>query len=128
MHIKKEFAIAISLAVIFAFLTFQLGILVGLSKARFVSRFGDNYMRHVPGGHGIVGKVISANGTDYIITDKNNVEKIITVSSTTIITKQRQKATVTVNDFVAVIGEPDEQGKVVAKFIRIMPPPYDKKD
>lgn len=129
--INRKDIYKIGVAVIIAFAVFESGVFVGLHQARFMNHFGDNYMKNIPGGHGAIGKVISVASSTLVVSDAN-VEKIITITPDTKIARQRDAATTTdikVGDLVVVIGEPDETGKVNARFIRLMPPmPYAKKN
>lgn len=127
IHRKDIYKIGI--AVIIAFALFQTGVFVGMHQARFMNHFGDNYMKNIPGGHGAIGKVISIASSTIVVSDAN-VEKIVSITPETKIAKRRDAATTTdikVGDFIVVIGEPNENGKVNARFIRLMPPmPYAK--
>jgi hypothetical protein len=127
--INKKDIYKIGIAVVVAFAVFQAGVFVGLHQARFMNHFGDNYMKNIPGGHGAIGKVISVASSTLVVSDAN-VEKIVTITPETKIAKHRDTATTTdikVGDMIVVIGEPDESGKVNARFIRLMPPlPYAK--
>lgn len=121
MHKKDIYKIGI--AVIIAFALFQTGVFVGMHQARFMNRFGDNYMKNIPGGHGAIGKVISVASSTLVVSDAN-IEKIVTITSETKIARHRNTATtsdIKVGDSIVVIGEPDETGKVNARFIRLMP-------
>lgn len=122
--INKKDIYKIGIAVVVAFALFQTGVFVGLHQARFMNRFGDNYMKNIPGGHGAIGKVISVASSTLVVSDAN-IEKVVTITSETKIARNRDTATTSdihVGDFVAVIGQPDETGKVSARFIRLMVP------
>jgi len=128
--INKKDIYKIGVAIIIAFSVFQAGVFVGLHKAKFMNRFGDNYMKNVPGGHGAIGYVLSVASTTLVVSEKN-VEKIINITADTKIAIRRNAATTTdikTGDFIVVIGEPDETGQIVAKFIRLMPPPRHEKN
>jgi hypothetical protein len=50
---------------------------------------------------------------------------VIVIGSDTIIAQMRSQATSTdikVGDNVVVVGEPNDQGQIIAKLIRLMPP------
>ena len=56
--------------------------------------------------------------------DKDNTEKVILIKSDTKIQKMKadiQTTDLSMNDFIVVIGSPDSQGQIEAKFIRVMP-------
>ena len=129
-------------ALIILLLTFQAGMAVGFHRAEFGHRFDENYMnaygRHPEmrhegfrdepfESHGAVGRVLSVSLPTMVVDDKH-VEKIVRVSSSTMVRHLRDRvdvASIKPNDFIVVIGEPNEQSEVVAKFIRTLPPPPD---
>ncbi len=121
-------------------LIFQAGVAVGYRKAMFKGRFGDTYSRAFGGkegkfavflgddmnAHGAAGKIISVNFPTFVIKDPEEVERVIRVESDTEIRRFRDTATTTdlvSDEFVVVIGEPNDDAEIVAKLIRIMPPP-----
>ena len=64
-----------------------------------------------------------------VISGQDNAEKIIIVGADTVIEKFREKIKLdgmAVDDTVVVIGEPNNEGKIEAKLIRIMPTPPPK--
>jgi hypothetical protein len=127
-------------ATIIILLIFQAGIFVGYHKAAFSYQWGDNYyrtfegMRKDPGfardfirgdfpdAHGTVGKIIKIDLPTIFVTDQRNIEKAVVVKDDTVIRRFRetlQPADLKVDDFVVVIGSPNEKGQVEAKFIRL---------
>lgn len=121
---------------------FQAGVFVGFHKAMFGRSWGENYERNfgmmdrdgIPGGvrmmgelpntHGAVGKVIKIELPTIIVIGVENIEKSILITDDTIIQKGRSVMTTAdmhVDDQIVVIGSPNEQGQIQAKFIRIMP-------
>lgn len=129
-------------ALIIAMLIFHAGVFVGYHKAAFSYRYGDNYYKtfgeprgHMPRGfgrdnfsdtHGAIGKIIKINLPTLIISDKNNIEKIILIKDDTQINRFRETLKPTdlkIDDFVVVIGTPNNQSQVEAKLIRLMPTP-----
>ncbi len=130
---------------IIALVIFQTGMVVGEHKAAFSYRLGDNYHRnfgehHARHGmfgmpeeefgetHGAAGKILSVTPSTLVILGHDNVEKIIMINDKTVIRHFRDEATFSdlhVDDFVVVIGSPNEQSQIAAKFIRILPPPPD---
>jgi hypothetical protein len=121
------------------FLIFGCGIAVGYHKALFSSSWGQNYyqnfygddhagpmgplMDHAPwNAHGVVGSVIGISSSTISLRDDDNDERSVEISSNTIIRKMN--ATISVNmindgDNVTVIGEPNENGQVYARFVRV---------
>lgn len=130
---------------IFAFI-FGLGMFVGFKKANFSYKWGENYQRNFAGprggffenfsrdfmggdfidSHGIIGQIIKIDGSDIIIKDRDGVEKVVTTSGTTSIRRLNEDIKITdlkVDDYIIIIGNPNDFGKIDAKLIRIMPPP-----
>lgn len=127
---------------IIALVIFQAGMFVGERRAAFSYRFGDNYFRnfgeHEGGGgrmgmegrfpesHGAMGKVLSISPPTLMVLGRDNVEKIILINDKTTIKHFRNDATLAdlkVDDFIVVIGSPNDASQIEAKLIRILPPP-----
>ena len=134
-------------AIIFAFTgiviilcAFQIGIFVGYHKASFSCQWGDRYHQLFGGprrgffgdfeghgfmdAHGMFGIVLKIVGNNVIIKDKDEAEKTVIVGSD--VTIQRAAHIVHVGDIaigeqVVIIGSPNEQGQIEAKFIRLFP-------
>ncbi|MEI6280642.1 MAG: hypothetical protein WCP17_01425 [bacterium] len=124
--------------IIIALLIFYAGINVGFHKASFGRAWGDNYERNFgmmqgrgmlgkdnfPNASGAIGKIIKIELPNVIVQDKDNTEKIISINNDTKIQAGRNILTINdlrVNDFVVIIGSPNTQGIIEAKFIRVMP-------
>ncbi len=120
--------------------TFQLGVLTGYHKASYARDWGDHYGNNfgmerpesfrgmmrggLPIGHGATGKVLTVTLPTFIIEDRDGTEKTIIVSSTTIIKSAMQitsSTSITPNALVVVIGQPNKDGQIEAKLIRLMP-------
>ncbi len=122
------------------FLAFGLGIAVGIRRAGFAVGFDRNYYRNfygvTVGGpmgmmegssaaiviNGAAGTVIDVGSSTISIMDIRNNEQSVAVSSGTVIRKDN--ATITIGDIaagdqIAVIGEPNDQGQIFARFIRV---------
>jgi hypothetical protein len=131
-------------ALIVILIVFQAGVFVGFKKASFSYRGGDNYSRmfgernrgipQFPGtnmmdpsnAHGTSGKIISVQLPTIIIADNDNTEKTALVSEKTLIMNFREQmktSDLKVNDFVVIIGTPNDEGQIEARLIRIMPTP-----
>jgi len=125
-----------------ALLIFQAGMFVGFKKAGFSFKAGEQYFRQMNGrpndqfmgmnrgdfenSHGTAGKIISIKLPSLIVADKDGVEKTIIISTSTDIKlfKDSVKAeALKLNDFVTVIGSPNDKAEVEAKLIRVMPNP-----
>lgn len=123
---------------------FQLGVLTGYHKASFARDWGDHYGRNfgmerpesfrgmMPGNlpmpHGAFGKVLSVTLPTLVVEDKDGTEKKITISNDTLIKsgpKNASSSVLKLNDIIMVIGDPNTQGQIEAKLIRIMPEDFD---
>ena len=126
-------------------IVFQLGIFVGIKKAEFSERLGQNYGRifdnngqspmmnnifngipfdNLPGGHGAIGTVVKVSSSTLVVAEPNNIEKIVLIEDETLIRKFRENikpSDIAVGDSVSVIGEANNDSKIEAKFIRVMP-------
>lgn len=119
---------------------FQAGKFVGLRKAEFSIKLGDNYnrifgeqendmmnflpLKELPGGHGSVGKIVKIELPNIIVEDVGNVEKEIILTDDTTIRRSRNEIKPTdlkVGDSIAVLGNPNLNGQIEANLIRIMP-------
>ncbi len=124
-------------------LIFQAGMFVGYRKAAFAYGQGDNYYRAfgsrgmqrggMPmmhddfiGAHGAVGRIVSIDLPTFVVSDPDGAEKVVTVSDDTSVRHFNEVISVNdlkVDDFVIVLGAPDDQSQVHAKLIRLLPPP-----
>ena len=121
---------------------FKLGTMVGIRKAEFSGRWGDNYHRNFGGpkggfmngfgdrdfieASGSFGQIIKINGNSLTVKGAKDVEKIILVADATVINRLREKIRVSdlkVNENIVTIGEPNTDGQIEAKLIRVLPPP-----
>jgi hypothetical protein len=139
---SKKYTISV-LALIIALCIFQAGVFVGFKKAAFSYKFGDNYYRafgegrhgigmmgspfgDLSGGHGAVGKIIKITLPTIVVEAPDNTEKVVVLDDDTEIKQFRnsvQADALHVNDFVVVLGSPNDQGQVVARLVRLLPPP-----
>lgn len=130
-------------ALIVLLLVFKAGVFVGYKKAQFSYRWGENYHRNFAGprrgffedfrrgfsdrgdfinAHGTFGSVIKVDGNIIVVKDKDDVEKTIVVADNATIRKGRESIKVSdikVGDKIVIIGSPNEQGQIEAKFIRV---------
>lgn len=133
--------------VIIGLLIFSLGTIVGFHKATFGRSWGENYKEnfaighragplggianlgmtdYFPNAHGAVGEIIKIESPNIIVQDRDNTEKVVYISDSTPIEKAGEKIKILdlkLDDFVVVIGNPNPQGIIEAKLIRIMPDP-----
>jgi hypothetical protein len=130
------------LALIILLFVFKAGTMVGIRKADFSCRWSDNYHRNFGGpkggfapgfgdrdfldANGTFGKIIKIDGQTLVIKGQNDVEKIILADDNTAIKSQRDTVKISdlkIDEYIVVIGEPNDAGQILAKLIRIMPPP-----
>jgi hypothetical protein len=141
-------ATMISLGVLIVILlVLQIGIRIGFRKAGFSFHEGENYYRvfgnhqqknhfpfmkmgvlrdDFPVAHGATGKIIQINLPTFVVEDMDHTEKIILAGDKTTVRSFREDWKLTdlkIDDFVTVIGSPNENGQIEARLIRIMPPP-----
>lgn len=131
---------------------FKAGMFVGFKKANFSFKWGENYHKNFGGppggflrdfqgrdfieGRGDLGQIIkidsivststSASTLSLIIKGRGDVEKIILVKDDAVIKSVRaniKPADLKVDDYIVVIGEPNDQGQIEAKLIRLSPLP-----
>lgn len=125
------------------FVVFGLGIAVGYERAGFAAGFDRNYYRIFFGGlptgpvglmappmpaamHGVVGAVIDIGTSTISVKDQGDNEQSVAVSSGTVIRNGNDTITIgdiVLGDTIAVIGEPNDQGQVDARFIRVISNP-----
>ncbi len=82
----------------------------------------DNFV----GGHGAVGKVVSINLPTIVVFDQNNLEKPVVLTDQTIVRELRDTVSaqeLQIGDEVTVLGTPNEQGQIEARFVRIVSKP-----
>jgi len=147
-HIKQQlqsrkfrrFVIAIGIAVA-TLLVFSAGMEVGFMKASFNYRFGEKYYgtfgprpihagvgfipNDISDSHGVSGRIVSITMPRFVVADKDNTEKIVRLGDDTVIRRLRDSitgASLEVGEDVIVIGTPNEDSEIEAKFIRIVPP------
>jgi hypothetical protein len=128
-------------SLIILFVVFGLGIAVGYDRAGFAAGFEKNYSHMFygasPGGmvglvappmpgaiHGVVGTVIDLGTSTISVEDQENNEQSVEVPAGTVIRQGNSNiviGAIEIGDQLTVIGDPNEQGQVVARFIRIFP-------
>jgi hypothetical protein len=127
---------------------FAAGVGVGLKKARFSFRWGENYERNFMGPrpsfgdpgfmdgmmrsfegrdfrnpHGLSGTIISVSNNNLIIKDNDGKENTVGVTDKTIIKKapldNLKLSDLQIDDRVVVMGRPEDSGVVDAILIRV---------
>lgn len=127
---------------------FQAGVFVGFNKASFLFKGGDNFYRafgdrddviinsmgmgggmfrdEFSGGHGAIGKIVKVNLPTIVVIGPDNIEKTILLSDDTTVHQLRNVSStdkLEVDQYITVLGAPNDDGQIVAKFIRVIPPP-----
>ncbi len=127
---------------IIALLIFQAGMFVGYHKAEFSSEWGESYFKAfgeetteaIPGvtgqsytdSYGVIGTVIKLNLPSLVIAGQDGVEKAVITNDDTTVREYRNDlatADLKVNDFVVIVGDPNNQGQIMARLIRVIPSP-----
>jgi len=131
-------------AIILLLVVFKVGMDIGFKKAKFSCDWGQNYYRNFAGpakrfpdnnfirhddfmeAHGVYGQIIQINESesDLVIKDAEGVEKIVLVQDDTTIKNFNQTIKLSdlkIDDKVVIIGEPNSEGKIEAKLIRVLP-------
>ena len=127
------------LEIILLLLVFRFGMVVGFQKANFNENWGRNYGRFfgeprqgffTPDNGGIrsafgnAGTVISVGSSTIVIKSNDNNEKTIAVTTSTVIRAGASTLSlgdIKVGDPLVAIGEPGQNGEIVAAFIRVFP-------
>jgi hypothetical protein len=134
----KAIVLSIAMLVILVFV-FGLGVFVGTKKADFSFRWADQYHRNFGGpqggffndmqgrqftdANGVFGQIIKIDGQTLTIKGKENMEKSILVNEKTSIVRQTNNIKLSdlkTDDVVVVIGEPNDNGQIEAKLIRVL--------
>jgi Domain of unknown function (DUF5666) len=132
LHSSKTKTVLIILgSIVLLLVVFGFGIAVGYYHAIFASRFGQNYYHNFYGGtpglapmneHGIVGTVIDVSSSSISVSDQGNNEQSVAILGNTVIRDVNNTITVSgiiPGDQVTVIGEPNTEGQIQARFIRV---------
>jgi len=142
MHKLHHFhKIIVALGILFVILViFGAGVIVGYEKGEFSERWDKNYPEIMSGqrapmytnmirdnstpvAHGAFGQVIANNFPSIVLKGPQEIEKVVIISSTTIIRYMHQNASssdIKEGVWVTALGIPDEKGQINASFIRIM--------
>lgn len=140
--------VRIVIGLVVCLLVFAAGVSVGFRKANFSYKWGENYHRNFGGpkngflrefrgdglvvGYGTAGQIIkidsltSTSTPSLVIKGTQEAEKVILIKNDTVVNRLKETikpSDLKVDDYVVVIGKPNEAGQVEAKLIRIMPSP-----
>ncbi len=120
-------------------LSFSVGVSVGYRKATFSYKWRENYDRNFGGpsfrgaafppeppfmmsAHGTVGSIVQITPSDFIVVGRDGTERMVTFSSSTTIRSNEDmlhSSDLKAGDQVLVIGAPDDEGRIGARFIRV---------
>ena len=139
---KLKVALTTLAAIIALLFIFQAGEALGERKARFSYRWGENYHRIFGGprggffkdfnsrdflnSHGVFGVILTIDGAAMVVKSNADIEQSVLISPATTIRRGRTAATradLVPDTRVIVIGSPNAQGQVEAKFIRVFDAP-----
>ncbi len=136
---KTKTLLSILCGVFLALIVFGLGITVGYRRAIFSSEFGAQYYHELYGDpfgrpmtkvlangqlttHGVAGEVIDVGSSTIFVKDPSGNEESVFISTDTPIREMNQEILandILIGDGVTVIGEPDANGQVDARFVRV---------
>lgn len=135
---KVKYIIVAFCFIIAMLLVFKVGKLVGERRARFSYAWAENYQRNFAGprggfmrdmmgrdyinSHGIFGTILQIDGNTLVLKGQDDKELTVVTDTNTVI--KRGVANILVGDLkvdgrVTIIGQPDNQGQIVAKLIRV---------
>jgi tRNA splicing ligase len=83
-------------------------------------------MNSFPNAHGATGKIIKIELPNIIVEGKDDTEKVVSLDNDTKIQNGRDvvaEEDLALDDFVVVIGVPNDKGVIEAKLIRVIPKP-----
>lgn len=133
-----KFTIAFLAELIFLIGAFSLGMNVGFHKAGFTYSWNQNYPNNFGGPkilampppnsaffnpHGLDGTILSVDKNTLVIKDGDNNEKTVIIPPQTSIRQNFQNlqpADLKTGEEIVIIGEPNPQGQINAKFIRVL--------
>jgi len=133
-----KFVVALLAELILLIGTFSLGMNVGFHKAGFTYSWSQNYPNNFGGRqalvapppssaffnpHGLDGTILNSDKNTLVLKDEDNTEKTVLISSQTSIRLNFQNlkaADLKAGEEVVVIGEPNPQGQIEAKLIRVL--------
>ena len=144
-NVARSKSVKITLIGIFilviSILVFGAGVSVGYRKANFSFKWSENYHKNFGGpkggfmrrasmmfnddyidASGVTGAIIKIDGNNLIIKGSDNMEKTVAVSDKTTIRLGRQDlkvADLKVGELIVTIGDPNSNGQIEAKLIRV---------
>ncbi|HEY9480901.1 MAG TPA: hypothetical protein VIR98_01540 [Candidatus Paceibacterota bacterium] len=138
---KVRVAASVAIGMLVLLFVFRAGMAVGFHKASFAFRGGDMFYRAFEGraqgprmiirddfsaAHGVAGRIVMVSLPTFTVAVPDQSEKTVVISSSTALRRFRgsvQATDIRPDDFAVVLGDPDGQGRIEARFIRLAPPP-----
>ncbi len=133
-----KLVVLVLLAFVAVLIVLRIGMFVGYQRAEYSFHWGDQYHQMFGGpakgflddfdghgfvdAHGLFGEVLEVRGNEIAMRDKDGTEKIVITTPETVIRRQMQTLTlhqVVPQMRIVIIGEPDDDGRVEAKMIRV---------
>lgn len=139
IHSKFLHGMLLGIAVLVVLLAaFEAGMLVGARRVSHFSHWCEQNERMFappgpaqffnvpfsPDGHGVFGNVLSTSGTSMTVEGQDGIEHVVIIVGDTLVRRGQDNLTSTdvhPNDHVGVFGDPDDDGDIEAKLIRIFP-------
>ncbi len=137
---KSQRIILILAIIVIALGLFEAGHELGYRKGSFSRQWDERQYRQFsnsrspfspfmmmgqePNPHGAIGQIITKNPPRLIVQGQNKIEEIIVFDDKTSIRKFRDNASTSdliVGANIVVFGEPNDDGEIKARLIRIMP-------
>lgn len=119
---------------------FATGVWVGELRAQFSFQWAENYHYNFGGpkkgvlgnlpsadftnSHGVYGTILMLSNEGLMIVDDDNKEKTVVIGSTATLVNNKgaiEFNDIRIGDRAVIIGQPNAQGQIEAKFIRILP-------
>lgn len=136
-NFKKEKFLLVMTIVTISLIMLNLGIIIGRKEGTNSCLWLEKYFLNFGGprvgfrekpfkdfvrSHGIFGEIIKINDNSLVLRGKDDLERVVLLSSSTILKFKRQSISINdlkTGDNIVVIGQPNENGQVNAKFIRL---------
>jgi hypothetical protein len=133
-----KLVLTVLIALVAVFVILRIGMFVGYQRAEYSFHWGDEYHQMFGGppqgflddfnghgfvdAHGLFGDVLGVRGNEIMMRDKDGTEKIVVISPETVIRRQMNNLPVekiTPQMRIVIIGEPEDDGRIEAKMIRV---------
>lgn len=141
---KKAHVVLMTLGTAFVLVVvFQAGVQIGYRQASFAFGSGDNYYRmfgvqerrelrnmltpmqgRLPASHGALGTIVRIDHPLLVVANKDGTEQTVRLNDSTLVRKNREtlsRDNLREGDFIVVVGAPNAEAEIDARFVRIMP-------